>query len=322
MAGGPDGGGQGHRRGVWGYAASASDTRGVFGQAGEARDAHGGYFESIVSHGTNYGVRTTAAGGVRNYGIYSSVPIVHRTGMGPNWAGYFDGDCFTTSSMWFGSDKSLKKDIKTISASLDIINRLNPVSYFFDQENKAKVNVSFDKQYGFISQEVKGVLPELTKVTVNPASYDKDGNVTIPESEIMGINYIGFIAILTKGIQEQQKQIDELKAVVAAMQGGAAKIDPAAIGVVLSDKNTVVLNQNVPNPFAENTVISYSIPQTFTRAQLMFRTSDGTLIKTLDITQAGKGSVTVFADDLSKGTYTYSLVIDGREVDSKKMVKQ
>ena len=90
----------------------------------------------------------------------------------------------------------------------------------------------------------------------------------------------------------------------------------------LSDKNTIVLNQNVPNPFAESTVISYSVPDGFQRAQLIFRTSDGVVIKTTDITRAGKGSLTIFADDLSNGSYSYSLVVDGNVVDSKTMIKQ
>jgi hypothetical protein len=100
------------------------------------------------------------------------------------------------------------------------------------------------------------------------------------------------------------------------------KANSAQQAITLNDRNILVLNQNVPNPFAESTVITYSIPESFTRAQLVFRNAEGNLVKAYDIRQAGKGSITVFADDLSKGTYSYSLMIDGREADTKKMVKQ
>jgi hypothetical protein len=92
--------------------------------------------------------------------------------------------------------------------------------------------------------------------------------------------------------------------------------------VLPGGNNTVVLNQNVPNPFAESTVITYVVPPDFKTAQLVFRTNQGTVIKTIDITRAGKGSVTVYADDLSSGLYTYNLVIEDRVVDSKKMVRE
>lgn len=39
------------------------------------------------------------------------------------------------------------------------------------------------------------------------------------------------------------------------------------------------------------------------------------------ITKKGRGQLNVFASDLSSGMYTYSLVVDGKTIDTKKMVK-
>jgi trimeric autotransporter adhesin len=85
---------------------------------------------------------------------------------------------------------------------------------------------------------------------------------------------------------------------------------------------TVVLDQNVPNPFAEQTAIRYELPVTVQRAQLLFYDAQGRLIKAVDIAERGQGQLTVFANDLSNGIYTYALVADGQVMDSKKMVKQ
>ncbi len=94
------------------------------------------------------------------------------------------------------------------------------------------------------------------------------------------------------------------------------------INVELSDKNNIVLNQNVPNPFAERTVISYSVPESVQKAQIHFYNGMGQLINTVEITERGKGEINVYANDLSSGIYTYSLVADGKIVATKRMMKE
>lgn len=84
----------------------------------------------------------------------------------------------------------------------------------------------------------------------------------------------------------------------------------------------MVLNQNVPNPFAEQTTITYNIPQNSGFAQIIFYNHLGQLIKVVDIKTKGKGQLNVFANDLTNGIYSYSLIIDGKIHDTKKMAKQ
>lgn len=91
--------------------------------------------------------------------------------------------------------------------------------------------------------------------------------------------------------------------------------------VELSNKSVIVLNQNVPNPFAEQTTISYFLPDNISRAQILFFEQSGKIIKTVDITEKGKGQLNVFANDLSSGVYTYSLIVDGQAMETKKMIK-
>ncbi len=92
--------------------------------------------------------------------------------------------------------------------------------------------------------------------------------------------------------------------------------------VVLSDKDNIVLKQNVPNPFAERTTISWSLPETVGKAQIHFYNGMGQLIQSVEIKERGNGQLNVFAADLSTGVYTYSLVADGIIVATKRMVKQ
>lgn len=90
----------------------------------------------------------------------------------------------------------------------------------------------------------------------------------------------------------------------------------------LKDGQSIVLEQNVPNPFAEQTSINYFLPDNTSKAQILFYNASGKLIQSVELTQKGKGSLTVFASDLSNGIYTYTLVVDGKIIETKKMVKQ
>ena len=46
------------------------------------------------------------------------------------------------------------------------------------------------------------------------------------------------------------------------------------------------------------------------------------VIHEFDISHRGQGSLIVFGEDLSSGVYTYSLIIDGENHKTKRMVKQ
>ena len=51
-------------------------------------------------------------------------------------------------------------------------------------------------------------------------------------------------------------------------------------------------------------------------------TIDGKTIIALDIKEKGQGSLNVFANDLSSGIFSYSLVVDGKIIETKKMIKE
>jgi hypothetical protein len=106
--------------------------------------------------------------------------------------------------------------------------------------------------------------------------------------------------------------------------------------VRLSNREKIILNQNSPNPFAEQTTITYKLPDTVKTAKMLFYDAQGELIKAVDLTSrrsrsdhrgdeigecAGEGRLFIFADALRAGLYTYALVVDERTVGSKQMVK-
>jgi hypothetical protein len=94
------------------------------------------------------------------------------------------------------SDIRLKKNILPLNKALSVIQKLNPVSYQKKQTIESD-NYSINEN-GFIAQELQKVLPMLVH-----ESTDKE--------KLLSVNYTAIIPILTKGIQEQQAQIEELK---------------------------------------------------------------------------------------------------------------
>jgi hypothetical protein len=81
---------------------------------------------------------------------------------------------------------------------------------------------------------------------------------------------------------------------------------------------SAALYQNTPNPFTENTEIRYQLPENTKTAEIYIFDLQGKLIKTYAADTSG--AVLVKGSDLQAGIYSYTLVADGRQVDTKKMI--
>jgi hypothetical protein len=103
------------------------------------------------------------------------------------------------------SDERMKKEITPLEDTLGIINQLKPKKFYLIDEKNGKL------RYGFIAQELEGLLDNFV--------YESDMNYKDEESDYEVKNIKGienwassWAALLVKGMQEQQTQIQELKA--------------------------------------------------------------------------------------------------------------
>lgn len=80
------------------------------------------------------------------------------------------------------------------------------------------------------------------------------------------------------------------------------------------------LEQNRPNPFNQQTIIQYYLPGTTKNAQLRISDLSGKLLKTFELADSGLNTVTIDGGTMGPGTFFYTLVIDGRMIDTKRMV--
>lgn len=257
---------------------------------------------------SNTAVYATAGGGTESFAVYGK-----NTGSSPNhWAGYFQGDvningqAFCTASAW-SSDKRFKKNINEMKNISEKIAKIKSYTYEFKTEEFKEKNFAKGEQFGFIAQELQEEFPQL--VIEGPGGYNY-------------VNYIGMIPVLLEAIKEQHQQIEELKALVKGSPDNNNLTSKNLSSVILNEAQVIVLEQNVPNPFAEQTTIGYNLKEGVQKAQILFYNSDGKLINSSELkTNAGKAQLNVFASDLSNGVYTYSLVVDGKVIESKRMIK-
>ncbi|HKK63589.1 MAG TPA: tail fiber domain-containing protein, partial [Bacteroidales bacterium] len=96
---------------------------------------------------------------------------------------------------------------------------LRPVQFQYkkDIDNDNCIN------YGLIAQEVKFVMPHLVKGG-NLDSAQQDVEDALSEEGYMVLNYINLVPVLVKAIQEQQAEIEALKAEKARYAELEAKI--------------------------------------------------------------------------------------------------
>ncbi len=259
---------------------------------------------------------------------------------------------FSVGGQYTQSDGRFKFNVIENVKGLDFINRLRPVTYQFNtQEYDAFVrqnipqltdssgnvigdNSTIDFSHsmarihsGFIAQEVEQASIESNFVSTI---------VSLPSNDTdpYGVSYAEIVVPLVKAVQEQQDSIHSLTQRLSQLENIVSNCCNAPSGrsmgitpdnttqiVEINYADNVILYQNTPNPFGDETVISYYLPQSVKSAKIDFFDNTGKMIKEITIDQRGNSSVTIKSSELSIGIYSYSLIVDGKGIDTKKMIK-
>ena len=236
-------------------------------------------------------------------GVYGSID----TNVPNQFAGYFDGDVYA-AGVYSSSDAKLKNNVKLEPSVLEKLSKLQPVTY--EYKDLSEINLPKGIQHGFIAQEIAAIFPELTQNIVQPI-FDKEGKTT-GNLEFKSVNYNGLISVLTAGLKELN---DELKAVKAEL----ASFKEIKSNVLLENNSKAFMEQNIPNPFSDQTTIRYQLPENTTAAEIMVMDLNGTLIKSYTINK-NQSEIVVKSSEIGKGLFIYSLVQNGQELVTKKMI--
>jgi hypothetical protein len=294
----------------------------------------GGLF---ISNGANNSV---------DIGIYARANTIGSPAIQPvnDFAASFIGNVFVDGVLssagnlgW--SDVNLKENIDTIANALDSINLLKPAQYSFKAINPGKIHFDNKRHFGFIAQEVESVYPNLVSTNYTSPRLDSIGQVEEPGVPLKALDYQSIIALAVKAIQELDQKVTTQDSLITALNNqlqsccsyNSERTSPDItqpseqttfqIDVHLNNSTLVYLGQNAPNPFIEHTVINFVIPTEAKQVEMQFFDADGKQIQSINIAQRGSGLLNVYGENLSAGTYTYVLVIDGKIMSSKRMMK-
>jgi len=111
-----------------------------------------------------------------------------------------------------------------------------------------------------------------------------------------------------------------VKSIKAAGISNTSNVNSLAVLIDGSNSEKAMLAQNTPNPFASNTSIEYFVPSSAKSAVMVFTDITGKEIKTMKIQENGVGSLDVSIKEMPIGIYSYSLIVDGQSIATKKMV--
>jgi len=228
---------------------------------------------------------------------------------------YLDGNT-TSLQLVMPSDNRLQENVMSLSndrSESDVLERLlgmNVIKYnlvkpkyetndedstvVFPDENED----SYLKRnhYGLSAQELQSIYPDL---------------VVEGQDGYLCVNYIELVPILIQSIQELKQELDEVRNGIGRTR---AAIDyPSSV----SPKN--FLYQSSQESYKENTIIRFKVAENIQSASVNIYDLRGKVLKEFPVS-SGNGSISVSGYDIGEGMFLYSLIVDGQEIDTKKMI--
>ena len=189
----------------------------------------------------------------------------------------------------------MPKDMETI---YDLDNDSSPKSErpqpdIIDEQFYKKIHYALD------ADRLEEAFPDLVYIR-------KDGS--------KAINYMEMIPLLVQSINELNDEILVLK---GQTEGAAKARSTTSIQNITSSQNR--LYQNTPNPFKEQTIIRFKLANDVQNAAICIFDMTGKTLKKIPIS-SGMESVSVGGYELGEGMFLYSLVVNGQEIDTKRMI--
>lgn len=278
-----------------------------------------------ISFGPNYsGASIKGCSELGTLNLFGGKTLTFGSGETSNALIINGSTCKTTSyypvsapSFLTTSDARFKKNVEPLSELYMMLQDINPVSYNLsvstsgDTSIKSVKDSSADKvvgdnrtHFGFIAQEVQKIFPNL---------------VVEDEEGMLAIDYTGFIPLLVDAYRNLSDKVKEQEEVIEFLiDRKGPSFMPASVNGPEDEKAS--LKQNKPNPFNTTTVIECTVPRNVGTAFICVYDLQGKQVYRIDIRERGDVVNVIDASYLAPGMYIYSLIADGVEIDSKRMI--
>lgn len=272
--------------------------------------------------GRNYGVLASLHTGEPGAAIYATNKDNTYFHLGGNYSGYFygptyiEGMVYTTQGVSTVSDIRLKEEIRPVSetepergSTLENLTGMEVLEYYVKSPREKVLEMEGEqtdmegtdktRHFGLSAQEVQKYYPNL---------------VSEVENGYLSLNYVELVPLLIRSIQELKQELDLLKG-----EKSTGKLHPLTSGLESAMGKKSMLFQNIPNPFREKTIIRFQLADDVREASICIFDMSGKLLKKLPVSP-GMESVSVNGYELGEGMFLYSLVANGVEIDTKRMI--
>ena len=247
-------------------------------------------------------------------------PSTNITGsLGSSTKTWFDAHIQTVyyTTLSGPSDIRFKENVRVIKNPLQTIVNLQGVMFDYKSEmftprdydgNYIDGSFQLKDRFGFSAQDAKEVIPSLVS----------------EKNDFLNLNYIDIIPILVEAVKEQQTLISNLTNQVDFLQQEVfnSELKKSVTFEIENEDFTTspILYQNNPNPFSENTIIQYFLSEETDNAQIIIYDMTGLQLRRIPLNDVGESSVEISEGELKAGMYIYSLIVDGKFIDSKQMI--
>ena len=342
-----------HSAGVKGFALNDTpQTSGIcYGGFFGAGNGKQGYNYSVFGrlHYSTYGAAIYGTTNASDTGPY----------MNKRYAGYFNGDTYVNGNLTVTGQISgslltnapTAGSVITISASIkdtngSIINNLSGLSlscYYSNGQTEDTVATDLLPQ-GDDILEANTVMSDsvvhtavysapnppnaIEKQSLSKQHYCLDAEqleevfpdlVYENEDGTKSINYVEMVPILVHALNEMNAKVAALESKDLEAKG-TRSVGDENVGKTAENVTLLSLGENRPNPFSNITTIPVSIPADVQKAFIYVYDLTGKKVQQLDITARGKQQVTLNASSLTDGMYLYSLIADGKVVQTRRMI--
>ncbi len=236
------------------------------------------------------------------------------------------------------SDQRLKKNINDYTKSLETLNQVNLYEYEY---NGLAGTQDGQKRAGIMAQEIKELLPNAVTTFRSKLSKEDTKAETLFAFNPDELLYLAVNSI--KELADKQEELEQANEVLQSLQEQHQELEAELqtikeyLGLSQTEseiekaqkENTPnssilhssnVLYQCIPNPSEGMTRIPYELSPHFQTAQVIIYDMDGRTIKTFALSQSGKNEIVWQPQSAMSGIYTYTLVVNNKVIDSKKLI--
>ena len=336
------------------YCTSSTGIAGKFCATQEEEDRYAlvadAFFEGSNSLDTSFGIKSYAGKGqLMNVGVFGGVGLCTKgcgiygttsaleSGIIPEdsvYAGYFNGktkvngNLYVTGNIYgavLGRSSSGTYSLRGTGNSnvTEMLSGLNASQYKVDAPQYRLDGLSDSLRRAVLEDHQMNIIGQQYQKKSHFALSAENLEAVFPdlvyenEDGSKDINYMEMIPLLVQSINELSARIQELEGAKTETVRKARSF--ASVGAASVSARGSVLYQNTPNPFKGQTVIRFSLADDAQNAYICIYDMTGKQLRKFPLS-SGDEQITVNSYELGEGMFLYSLIVNGQEIDTKKML--